>query len=74
MSQAQPITPSFRFLLKARIIEAGYRSMTEFASQIQVTDGRISRILNGWELPSPDVQKRITKRLSITLRELQTLL
>lgn len=73
MSQAH-ITPSFRYGLKARIIEAGYRSMTEFASQIQVTDGRISRILNGWELPSPDVQKRITKRLSITLRELQTLL
>ncbi len=74
MPRPQPHGPSYRYTLKAEIIKAGFRSISEFAIAIGATNGRLSRTIRGWEFPSPGLQRRIAKGLRITVRELAELL
>jgi len=74
MTQAQPNTPSYRYTLKADIIRAGYRTMSEFADEIDASLTRLSRVIHGWEFPSPELQMRIAKGLGITIKQLRGLL
>jgi len=74
MPRPQPHGPSYRYTLKAEIIKAGFRTISEFAIAIGATNGRLSRTTRGWEYPSPGLQRRITKGLRITLKELEKLL
>jgi len=48
--------------------------MGEFAHEINSSDTRLSRIIRGWEYPSPGLQGAIAKGLGLTLRELLELL
>ena len=66
--------PDFRFALKARIIESGYRSAAQFARSIGITFQTLSPIINGWKIPSPGLQKRLAEGLGLTLAELKHLL
>jgi len=68
------LKPQYRFSLKSKIIEAGYRSVGDFARQHGIDDCRLSRIINGWELPSKRLHRSIAKGLGITLREFKELL
>lgn len=74
MSQAQTLTPPFRYKLKSEIIAAGFKNVTEFAIEIQEDLARLSRVLNGWEVPAPRLQQRMAEGLGITIRELRELL
>ena len=56
--QAQTLTPEFRYKLKSRIVAAGFRNMTEFCAEIEEDLTRLSRVLNGWELPAPRLQQK----------------
>jgi len=71
---SKTITPSFRYDLKALIIKAGYRNLTDFCRKSEIDLPRISRIIGGWELPGPGLQKNMTQTLGITLEELKALL
>ena len=68
------ITPPYRFALKARIIESGFKSLSEFSGAIGHDLGRISRVINGWEIPSPPLQKAIARGLNMPLADLRRLL
>lgn len=72
--RTKTISPEFRFALKARIIEAGYRTLTDFSREAGVDLARISKIISGWELPGPKLQRSIAKHLGITITELNQLL
>jgi len=67
-------TPKRRFQLHARIIGTGHRTMKEFADNIGMDLATMSRVVNGWETPGPRMQQRLAKHLSISLKELSTLL
>jgi len=67
-------TPQYRFKLKGMIHSKGFKWVNEFAKVTGEDNATISRIINGWEWPSPRVQTKLADALGITLRELQTLL
>jgi hypothetical protein len=66
--------PDYRFQLKAQIATAGYRTITEFARAVRVDISRISRIVGGWENPSPKLARSMAEALSLTAKELKDLL
>ena len=74
MTQTQPNVPSYRYTLKSEIIRAGYQNMTEFCSEIDASLPRLSRVIHGWEFPSPGLQRRIAAGLGITVKQLRALL
>jgi transcriptional regulator with XRE-family HTH domain len=63
-----------RFRLKAKVIEAGYPTFSEFAGKLGVHRVYLSKILNGHEFPSPNMQQKLAKELGLTLLELRGLL
>ncbi len=68
------LKPKYRYSLRAKIHEAGYRTLTEFSKHVGVDTGRISRICSGWEIPSPGLCEKMVSSLGVTVRELKALL
>ena len=68
-----PTRPKFRYRLKAKIIEEGYRNLTDFSNGIGIDLPRVSRIICGWEYPSLIFQRKAADALGVTIKELQTL-
>ena len=68
------LSPKFRFKLKARIIEVGYRSLTEFSVKVPMDLALTSRIVNGWVYPSPRLAQKMADLLGLSIREFQDLL
>ena len=68
------LTPRFRFRLKAKIIESGYETLTDFSKKTGIDVARISKIVRGWEVPGHHIQRIMAQRLGITLSELKELL
>lgn len=66
--------PTVRYRLKAKVIESGYHTFSEFADQLNVHRVYLSKILNGHEFPSPSFQRRLAEKLGLTIRELTGLL
>ena len=64
----------YRFFLKGRIHEAGFKTIGGFAGRVGAHISTISRIVNGWEVPSPGLQERMAKELGLTIGELGRLL
>lgn len=74
MGRSENRGPQYRFALRGKIHGAGYKSLSEFAEQIGVTASRISRVVSGWEWPSPTVEREMAQTLGMTLREFKELL
>lgn len=66
--------PAPRYKLKARVIESGYPTYTDFAGRLGIHRVYLSKILNGHEFPSPNMQRKLAAELGLTLRELKELL
>lgn len=71
---SEALKPKYRYSLKAQIIEARYKSLTDFSKGIGTDLPKMSRIVSGWEIPSLTLQDRMAENLGITLRELKDLL
>ena len=67
-------SPRVRNLLKAKVFEAGYPSFAYFAGRLKIHRDYLSKILNGHEFPSPNVQRKLAAELGLTLKELRELL
>lgn len=61
--------PKYRYPLRAKISEVGYRTITAYAEDVGVDLARISRIVSGWELPSLRLARKMAKALGITIKE-----
>jgi plasmid maintenance system antidote protein VapI len=55
--------------LKIRIIEK-YGSQADFAPEAEISEPRLSRIVNGRESPKPEQAERIARALGSTVEEL----
>ncbi len=74
VESAQPARAPVRFELKARVVAAGYRHFSQFATVLGIDPSRLSRVLNGSEYPSRQLQRRFAEALGWTLAELGRLL
>ena len=70
----QPIKPNFRFNLKSKIIETGYKNIREFSDESGIGLPKLSRIIRGWEIPSTNIQNKMARALGISLKDFQKLL
>lgn len=66
--------PVYRHGLKGLIHASGYRSQKQFSEDIKYDTGDLSRVINGWMIPSQNVQKVMIKKLRITSEHLVKLL
>lgn len=68
------LQPKFRYLLKSEILKAGYQTLTDFSKALSTDVSIVSRVVKGWVLPGPNLQKKMAGALNITLAELKELL
>ena len=55
--------------LKTRILERGL-SQVEFSREIKVSENHLSRIIRGWDRPSPELKERMAGALGARVEEL----
>ena len=67
-------TPTYRFRLKGLIHASGFRRVRDFAEATGLDEAQLSRVLNGWHLPPPTMQRAIAEGLGISLAELKRML
>ena len=63
------IEPEFRYRLKGEIHAAGFKTTSDFSKEIGVDLSLISRIINGWTIPSPKTARKMATAMNVTLRE-----
>jgi transcriptional regulator with XRE-family HTH domain len=66
--------PKVRNFLKAKVFEVGYPTFADFADKLGIHRVYLSKIVNGHEWPSPNVQRKLAAELGLTLKELRELL
>ena len=68
------VEPKYRYGLKARLAQCGYRTAAQFCRAADLDPATFSRIVNGWELPSVEIQRRLCFYLGLSGGELRELL
>lgn len=68
------LEPKYRYRLRARISESGYKTQRAYSKAVGSDDRTISRIVSGWELPSLNLSKKMAKKLGLTIKEFGELL
>ena len=63
----------YRYQLKAKIAEAGYRSTRELCRVGGLDETYVSKVLNGWMLPGPTLEGKLANMLGLTIREVRGL-
>jgi hypothetical protein len=66
--------PEYRFKLRAKIAEAQFRTLTDFSRILGINVSQVSRVVSGWEWPSPKLQQDMAKALHVSFEEFQGLL
>ena len=66
--------PVPRYSLKAEISRAGYKHFYTFAEDVNIHPVTLSRVINGWQYPNPNLQRKLAKQLGLTIKELRELL
>jgi len=66
--------PRYRYHLKGKIHESGFRTIGEFSRTSGIDISRISRIVNGWEYPSTILQEKMKRVLKMNSEEFLSLL
>jgi hypothetical protein len=64
------VRPKKRHALLATIIACGFDSVSHFCRSEGFDDKLMSRIIRGWLIPGPALQKRLSDCLGITINEL----
>jgi hypothetical protein len=68
------ITPKYRYKLKARIFEAGFKTVQEFAAAAGTDPSRVSRVIGGWEFPSDCLARSMADALRVSAQDLEQML
>jgi hypothetical protein len=68
------IAPKHRLKLKARIFEAGFRTVREFAAAAGTDPSRVSRVISGWEFPSDCLVRSMATALRVSAQDLTKML
>jgi hypothetical protein len=65
---------SYRFQLRGQIHLRGFRTLTEFAEAVGSHVSVISKVVNGWEFPKPELENSIAERLGMSVESLREML
>lgn len=57
------------FALKSRIVEK-YGSQSDFSPEIGIPENRLSRLVNGRDVPKPDQARRIAEKLDCAVEDI----
>ena len=69
------LQPKYKYKLASQIISLEYRNIQEFCTVNKISYSKMSRILNGWEIPGPTFRDRLIKALDFeTVEELEELI
>lgn len=68
------LRPDYRFRLRAKMAERGFKSQKEFAASAGADVSTINNIMNAWRFPGPVLQRKIARTLGLTISELGDLL
>ncbi len=68
------IDPRYRFKLKAKMLEAGFKTQDGFHRTTGIDRAIVSRVINGFQIPEPRLQSKMADALGVTLVELRELL
>ena len=68
------LTPEYRYLLRAKVSEAGFRTLNDYAIKAGLNISKISRVICGWEIPSQEIAMRMAAPLDIALDDFIKLL
>jgi hypothetical protein len=66
--------PGYRFRLRAKIFESGFKTLGEYAETAGVGVSKVSRIINGWEIPSLNLAEKLRKPLDLSIDDFSQLL
>ena len=69
-----PFRPKYRYELKAELVRRGFKSNREAAEAMGYSVATVGSLVNGWRMPSPDVQGRLCKLLGCGFMELKELI
>jgi len=70
MGQVDCLKPKYRYQLRAKISEAGFRTITKYSEACGVGVAKISRVVSGWELPGLKLSHDMASTLGLSLDEL----
>jgi plasmid maintenance system antidote protein VapI len=68
------LKPPRRQDLHAAIISAGFKSISDFARSIKVSQSLMNAIINNWRFPGPETQQKMCRALGISRKTLGRLL
>ena len=68
------LRPAYRFKLRAKMFELGFKSEKDFATAAGVKTSTINNVVNAWRFPGPELQSKIASGLNVSLPELKKLL
>ena len=68
------IGPGYRFGLRAKMYESGFKTVKEFSLAAGSDPTRISRVFAGWEFPSPQLAAAMAAALGITHEKFKELI
>ena len=74
ITETSTAAPPVRFRLKAKVFEAGFFTFREFAHKLEVHPTYLSRVMNGWDWPSPTLQKKLADELGMSVKDLKDFL
>ena len=68
------IDPDYRHKLKAKIIENGYRNITDFCKEAKINKVTMAEIICGWRVPGPTACDKIAATLDLHMDQLREIL
>jgi DNA-binding XRE family transcriptional regulator len=57
------------FELRNRIVEK-YRTQADFSPEVEIPENRLSRLVNGRDLPKPEQARRIAEKLDCAVEDI----
>ena len=69
MNKIECLQPKYRYRLRGKISEAGFRTISKYSEAVGVNVARMSRVVSGWELPSLKLSHSMAEKLELTIDE-----
>ena len=66
--------PTVRNKLKGEIYFHGFTRIKDFADATGAPANQITRVIRGWEYPSPRLQRKMAKALKMSMKQFVTVL
>jgi len=65
----EKLKPKYRYQLRAKISEAGFRTITQYSKVCGLNISQVSKVVSGRELPTPRVSYSMANKLGVSVEE-----